>query len=99
MRARVARQIEEFLSREVGGGDALEDLPVGGIGRLERAPVLADQRLDRRPVDDVERIERAVARKAAILCHRQSRIFVKKVRAALLSGVAIYTLVPICDQI
>ena len=95
MGAEVARQIEKLDGGEVGGGDALEDLLVGGIGRLGRAPVLADQRLDRRPVDNVERIERAAARKAAILCYRQSRIFVKKVRAALLSGVAIYTDVPI----
>jgi hypothetical protein len=61
MGARIARQIEELFGREVGGGDALEDLLVRRIGRLRRAPVLADQRLDRRPVDDVERIERAAA--------------------------------------
>jgi hypothetical protein len=61
MGAHVARQIEKLLGREVGGGDAFEDLLVGRVGRLGRAPVLADQRLDRRRVDDVERIERAAA--------------------------------------
>ncbi len=52
MRADVARQIKELLGREVGGGDALEDLLVGRVGRLGRASVLADQGLDRRPIDD-----------------------------------------------
>ena len=59
MGAQVARQIEKLVGREVGGGDALEDLLIGGVGRFRRAAVLADQRLDRRAVDDVERIERA----------------------------------------
>jgi hypothetical protein len=76
MRAHVARQIEELFSREVGGGDALEDLLVGGIGRLGRAPALADQRLDRRPVDDVERIERAAAIVARIEGRRVDDQFV-----------------------
>ena len=56
---KVARQIEEFVGREVGRRHAVQHLLIGGIGRLGRAPVLADQRLDRRPVDDVERVERA----------------------------------------
>jgi hypothetical protein len=99
MSTEVARQIEQLLCREVGGGDALEDLLVGGIGRLGRAPILADQRLDRRPVDDVERIERAAAIVARIPRQRQLRIFVKNVRAAPLSGVATYTHDPIRDQI
>jgi hypothetical protein len=40
VRAQVARQIDELVGREVGGGDALEDLLVGGVGRLGRAPVI-----------------------------------------------------------
>ena len=76
MGAKVARQIEELLSREVGGGDALEDLLIGGIRRLGRAPVLADQRLDRRPIDDVERIERAAAIVARIEGRRVDDQFV-----------------------
>ena len=59
MGAQVARQIEKLVGREVGGGDALEDLLIGGVGRFRRPSVLADQGLDRRPVDDVERIESA----------------------------------------
>jgi hypothetical protein len=73
VRARIARQIEEFFGREVGGRDALEDLLVGGIGRLGGAPVLADQRLDRRPVDDVERIERAAAPSTTSVARRCCR--------------------------
>jgi hypothetical protein len=65
--AKVARQIEELLGREVGGGNALEDLLVGRIGRLGRAPVLADQRLDRRPADDVKRPEDCPLRVAGLL--------------------------------
>jgi hypothetical protein len=67
MRADVARQIEQLISREVGGWDPLEDLLVGGIRRLGRAPVLADQRLDRRSVDDVERPEDCSLRVAGLL--------------------------------
>ena len=54
MRTHVARQIEEFLDGEVGGGDPFQDPLIGRVGRLGRASVLADERLDRRPVDDVE---------------------------------------------
>ena len=56
--AKVAREIEKLVGREVGCGDPLEDLLIRGVWRFRRAPVLADQRLDRRPVDDVERIKR-----------------------------------------
>ena len=38
MGAQVARDVDELLVREVGGGDALEDLLVGRVGRLGRAP-------------------------------------------------------------
>jgi hypothetical protein len=55
------RTQEELLGREVGGGDAFEDLLIGRVRRLGRAPVLADQRLDRRPVENIERVERAAA--------------------------------------
>ena len=66
MDARVARQIEEFVGREVGRRHAVQHLLIGGVGRLRRAAVLADQRLDGRSVDDVERIKRAAARIAGI---------------------------------
>ena len=62
MGAHVARQIEQFVGGEIGGGDAMQHLLIGGIGRFRRRAVFGDQGLDCRPVDDVERIERAGAR-------------------------------------
>ena len=65
MRAHVARQIEQFVGGEIGGGNAVQDLLIGRIRRLGRAPVFADQRRDRSAVDDVEAVERAAARSDA----------------------------------
>ena len=52
VRARIAREIDQLVGGEIGGGHAVQHLLIGGLGRLGRAPVLADQRLDRGAVDD-----------------------------------------------
>jgi hypothetical protein len=38
MGAHIARQVEQFLGREVGGGDPLEDL-LGGSGARPSSPI------------------------------------------------------------
>ncbi len=66
MDARVAREVQQFVARKIGGGNAVQDLLIGGVRRLGGAPVLADERGDRRPVDDVEAVEPACAVESGI---------------------------------
>ena len=66
MGADVAREIEQLVGGEIGGGHAVQHLLIGGVGRLGRAAVLADERRDGRAVDDVEGIELAARGEARI---------------------------------